>query len=112
MTRGVTNRLDTGKTVAEYGKEILQTLSGTLTQEYGKGFTEKALWRMMQFAEVFPNADIVATLSRQLSWSVRALRHKIGHLLYERTAVAKKSEEMLLPRRGWVSLLWGWLWKA
>jgi hypothetical protein len=58
-----------GNQRAEYGKEILQVLSGKLTAEYGKGFTEKALWRMMQFAEVFPYADIVATLSRQLSWS-------------------------------------------
>ena len=58
-----------GNQRAEYWKEILQVLSGKLTAEYGKGFTEKALWRMMQFAQVFPYADIVATLSRQLSWS-------------------------------------------
>jgi len=58
-----------GNERAEYGKEIVQTLSTQLTAEYGKGFTEKALWRMMQFAEVFLDADIVATLSRQLSWS-------------------------------------------
>ncbi len=28
-------------------------------------------------------------------WSVRTLRAKIGHMLYERTAIAKKSEEVI-----------------
>jgi len=51
-----------GNQRAEYGKKVLQIMSGILTAEYGKGFTEKALWRMMQFAEVFPDADIVATI--------------------------------------------------
>ena len=77
---------------------------------------------MIQFAETFPDMEIVATLSRQLSWShfveilplkdrlkldfyaemcrierwsVRTLRHKIGHLLFERTAVAKKPEKLI-----------------
>lgn len=107
---------------AEYGKEIVQTLSAQLTAEYGKGFTEKGLWRMVQLAEVFPYMEIVATLSRQLGWShfvelipiegslkrefyaemcrverwsVRTLRHKIGHLLFERTAVAKKPDALI-----------------
>ena len=107
---------------AEYGKEILSTLSKELSAEYGKGFTEKGLWRMVQLAEVFPDMDIVATLSRQLGWShfvelipiedslkrdfyaemcrierwsVRTLRHKIGHLLFERTAVAKKPDVLI-----------------
>ena len=37
--------------------------------EYGRGYSEKNLRRMMQFAEAFPQEEIVATLSRQLSWS-------------------------------------------
>ena len=28
-------------------------------------------------------------------WSVRTLRHKIDHLLFERTAVAKKPEKLI-----------------
>jgi hypothetical protein len=54
---------------AEYGEEIIATLSQQLTQEYGRGFAEKHLRRMVQFAEVFPDEQIVATLSRQLGWS-------------------------------------------
>lgn len=56
---------------AAYGKRILATLSQELTQHYGKGFTESALNRMVKFAEVFPDPQIVATLSHQLSWSRR-----------------------------------------
>jgi hypothetical protein len=54
---------------AEYGKEIVATLSQQLTGEYGRGFAEKNLRRMVQFAEVFPDEQIVVTLSRQLGWS-------------------------------------------
>ena len=38
---------------AEYGKQIVSTLSDQLTNEFGKGFTEKNLRRMMQFSNVF-----------------------------------------------------------
>jgi len=107
---------------AGYGDEIVSTLLKQLTTEYGRGYTEKGLRRMIQFAETFPDVQIVATLSRQLGWShfveiiplkdrlkldfyaemcrierwsVRTLRHKIGHLLFERTAVAKKPEKLI-----------------
>src|SRR3954470_4950956 len=73
--------------------------------------------RMIQLAEVFPDREIVVTLSRQLGWShflailplkdplkrdfyaemcrierwsVRTLRAKIGGMLFERTALSKK----------------------
>ena len=54
---------------AEYGNEIVVTLSQQLTAEYGNSFTRANLFRMVQFAEVFPDEEIVVTLSRQLSWS-------------------------------------------
>ena len=54
---------------AEYGEEILPTLSAELMADYGKGFDVKNLWRMVQFAEHFSTEKIVVTLSRQLSWS-------------------------------------------
>ncbi len=52
---------------AEYGNQIVVTVSRQLVESYGNGFTEKNMHRMMQFAEVFPDEQIVATLSRQLS---------------------------------------------
>jgi len=54
---------------ADYGAEVVATLSRQLVDEYGKGFGEKNLRRMIQFAEIFPEEQIVVTLSRQLSWS-------------------------------------------
>ena len=54
---------------ADYGKQILVTLSRELANKYGKNFEEKNLRRMLQFAEQFADPSIVVTLSRQLSWS-------------------------------------------
>jgi hypothetical protein len=54
---------------AEYGESVVASLATALERDYGRGFAEKNLRRMIQFAEVFPEPEIVATLSRQLSWS-------------------------------------------
>jgi len=107
---------------AEYGKAIISTLSKQLTGEYGNGFSHPNLSRMIQFIEVFSDQEIVLTLSQQLTWShfveilplkdklqrdfyaemcriekwnVRVLRKKIGSMLYERTAISKKPEELV-----------------
>ena len=101
-----------GNERAEYGKAIVATLSGELTRQFGRGYTEKNLWRMMQFHDRFPDREIVATLSRELTWShfvlllpieetekrsfyaeqiaagrwsVRQTRHHIKRKAYERT---------------------------
>src|SRR5262249_55186078 len=49
--------------------EILPTLSAKLVPEYGQGFSERNLARMIGFAEVFPDHQLVAALSKQLGWS-------------------------------------------
>lgn len=107
---------------AEYGKQVVSTLAEQLTAEFGRGFSEKQLRRVMKFAEVFPEQAIVATLWRQLSWShfkslislktpierefytqmccaegwsVRTLNARIDSMLFERTALSKKPEELI-----------------
>jgi hypothetical protein len=50
---------------AQYGSQLMTRLGQQLTAEFGRGFESKNLQRMVQFAEVFPVAEIVATLSRQ-----------------------------------------------
>jgi len=107
---------------AEYGEQIVSALGRQLTDEFGPGWSEKNLWRMVQFVEAFPKEKIVATLSRQLGWShlkeivplddnlkrdfyaemcrmerwsVRTLRKKIGGMLFERTALSKKPKELI-----------------
>ncbi|WP_051230779.1 PDDEXK nuclease domain-containing protein [Epilithonimonas caeni] len=54
---------------AEYGKQILPTVSAKLENLYGRNFTERNVRRMMQFAEQFKELEIVSPLATQLSWS-------------------------------------------
>jgi hypothetical protein len=56
---------------AEYGEQVVPTLANQLALEFGQGFAEKNLRRMVQLAEVFPDREIVVTLSRYLCWSQR-----------------------------------------
>ena len=107
---------------AAYGEQIVATLSRQLVAEYGRGFAEKNLRRMVQFAQAYPDEAIIVTLLRQLSWShflallpldkpfqrdfyaemsriegwsVRTLRERIDSMLYERTALSKKPDELI-----------------
>ena len=54
---------------AEYGAEIVATLSRQLEAEFGRGFTPRNLFNMVRFAEVFPDPKIVHALSAQLGWT-------------------------------------------
>ncbi len=54
---------------AEYGKQIVPTLSTQLENKYGRNFEVKNLRRMMQFANQFTDFQIDVPLARQLSWS-------------------------------------------
>lgn len=45
---------------AAYGEPIVATLSRQLAAEYGRGYTEKNLRQMIQFAEAFPEEEIEA----------------------------------------------------
>ncbi len=110
-----------GSERAGYGEQIVATLSHQLAADFGRGFERTNLTRMMKFAEAFPDEEIVATLSHQLSWShfrellpldkplqrefyaemcrmegwsVRTLRGRINSMLYERTALSRKPEEL------------------
>ncbi len=54
---------------ADYGKQIVVTVSRELFIKFGRNYEEKNLRRMIQFAEKYPDVDNVVTLSRHLSWS-------------------------------------------
>jgi uncharacterized protein DUF1016 len=51
---------------AEYGARIVSAVGRQLEVEFGRGFGEKNLRRMVQFVEQFPDVPIVAALLRQL----------------------------------------------
>ena len=57
------------ETRAEYGERILSSLSEKLETEFGRGFGHRNLFRMVRFAEVFPDIEIVSALRTQLGWT-------------------------------------------
>ncbi len=107
---------------AEYGAQIVSAAGRQLEALHGRGFGEKSLRHMLRFTETFPDLEIVSALRRQLSWShfkqliymgddlkrafyvemcrmegwsTRALAQKIDGMLYERTALSKKPEQLI-----------------
>lgn len=117
------NREILGNQRAEYGKQIVSTVATQLQELYGtKGFEPRTIRRMMQFASLFPDIQIVTPLVTQLSWShflavmplkdeiqrefyltmaasehwsKRMLQSKIDSMLFERTAIAQKPDELI-----------------
>ena len=106
----------------EYGDKIIESVSQQLSSEFGKGYSRSALFRMVRFSKLYPNSEIVATVSRQLSWShivvlcqiednlqrdfymqmscverwsVRMLRQKLNSMLYERTAISAQPQKVI-----------------
>lgn len=111
-----------GSERAEYGEEVVKTVAIDLQARYGRGFTLRNLYHMRRFAEVFPDIAIVHALRTQLSWthlrelisiqeplkrqfytehcrierwSARTLHAKVNGLLFERTAIAKRPDEVV-----------------
>ena len=117
------NREVLGNERAEYGKQIVSAVSTQLQAEYGKkGLEPRSIWRMMQFAQEFPDVKIVSAVSTKITWShiieilplkddlqrefyltlasterwsVRQLRKEIDGMLFERTAISTKPEELI-----------------
>ena len=56
------------ETYSQHGQQILATLSRTLTERFGKGYSHSALTRMIKVAEAY-NEEMFATVSQTLSWS-------------------------------------------
>jgi predicted nuclease of restriction endonuclease-like (RecB) superfamily len=108
---------------AEYGKQIVSLLATQLQQAFGKrGFQLRNIRRMMQFAELFSDFQIVSQAATQLSWShfiellslkedVKrdfyltmamsenwgrdVLRAKIDGMLFERSVISGKPEKLI-----------------
>lgn len=54
---------------AEYGEKVVANVSKQLEKQYGKSFALRNVRRMMQFAQTFPDIEIVTPLVTQLSWT-------------------------------------------
>jgi len=54
---------------ADYGKQIVSRVATKLSEKYGRSFEGRNIRRMMQFAEQFPDFEIVSPVATQLSWA-------------------------------------------
>ena len=109
-----------GNKRAEYGKNLIKTLSKKLTKEFGKGFSETNLEQMRKFFKVY---GISQTLSEEFrlswshylilmrmedinarnfyeieafenNWSLRELKRQVNSSLYERLVLSKNKEKV------------------
>ncbi len=107
---------------AGYGEQIVVSLARQLEAEHGHGFGAKNLRHMLRFAEVFEAEEIVYALSRHLSWthlrsliyiddplkrefylqmcrsegwSTRTLQGRLDSMLFERSVLSRKADELL-----------------
>ena len=67
MGRRIVEQEQQGKDRADYGSQLLKSLSKELTAEFGKGFSLGSLYYYRQFYQTFP--EIFATPWRILTWS-------------------------------------------
>jgi DUF1016 N-terminal domain len=121
---GIGNRIRRdilGEERAGYGEQIVSTLSRQLTSDYGAGFSRPNLFHMIRFVDVWPDRTQVEILAPQVGWShfkellyleneiqrqfyaemcrverwsVRTLRERVRGMLFERTAISRKPEEV------------------
>ncbi len=110
---------------ADYGAYILPNLSEQLVSQFGKSFETRNLRRMVQFATIYPNFEIVAPVVAKLSWShflilfpiktdearsfyiqksidgswsKRELKNQIERKAFERSEIAQLSNSKLLNK--------------
>ena len=76
---------------AEYGKKVVPKIAEKLTAKYGRNFEQKNLRRMMQFANVIKEYEIVEPVARQLTWShillLIPLKENNAQLFYANRAI-------------------------
>ncbi len=117
------NRDILGNERATYGEQIVTQVATQLQAIYGsRGFEVRNIRRMIQFASLFPEEKIVSQIATKLSWSHfievfplkntlkqefyltlsaanrwgrDRLRSEIDGMLFERTAIAQKPEDLI-----------------
>ena len=82
-----------GNERAEYGRQILVTLSQQLVERYGNSLEYTNITRMIKFAGMFPDIEILGTLCQQLSWShflaILPLKNEEARMYYAQDAIER-----------------------
>ena len=68
-----------GKVKAKYGKRLLENLSISLSQDFGKGFSYANLRNFRQFYLTYPDKEICYTVCSKLSWSHNRLIMRVDN---------------------------------
>lgn len=110
-----------GKEKAEYGKQILNSLSRRLTSDFGKGFSQRNLEQMRQFYIIYSKTQTVSAEFRlswshylklmriddinerkfyeieaaKSNWSLRELERQYDSALYARLSLSRDKEQIL-----------------
>jgi len=97
------NREVLGNQRAEYGKQIVASVARQLQEDFGtKGFEERTIRRMMQFAQMFPDFQIVSPLVSKLSWShfliVMPLKDELQREFYLTMAASENWSKRMLQK--------------
>lgn len=67
--RRIVEQEQEGKERAEYGKALIETLSGELTREFGKSYSKRNLQYFRKFYLAFPDREIVNACVHNLNWT-------------------------------------------
>ena len=110
-----------GKERADYGKQIIKSLSKRLTSQFGKGFSQRNLEQIRQFYLVYSKTQTLSAEfnlswshymklmriddeierkfyeieSHKNNWSLRELNRQYDSALFTRLALSKDKEEIL-----------------
>jgi predicted nuclease of restriction endonuclease-like (RecB) superfamily len=119
--RMIVDEEQNGKERADYGKQILKSLSERLTKDFGKGFSQRNLEQIRQFYSVYSktqtlSAEFKLSWSHYLklmriddenerkfyeiesyknNWSLRELNRQYDSALFTRLALSKDKNEIL-----------------
>lgn len=88
---------------AEYGEKVVATIAKQLEDQFGRSYTLRNVRRMMQFAEQFPELNIVTPLVTQLSWShfviLLSLKNNESRMFYAQKAIAERWSKRALSHQ-------------
>ncbi|MDO9302266.1 MAG: PDDEXK nuclease domain-containing protein, partial [Anaerolineales bacterium] len=82
-----------GKGRADYGTQLIKSLSDSLTGEFGKGFSAANLRSFRQFYLTFPDVEICYTLCSKLSWSHSRLIMRVENPLAREYYLKEAAEQ-------------------
>ena len=99
--RRIVEEIQNGEHRANYGEQVIKSVSKALTAEFGRGFSERSVWQYRQFFQMFPKFPIrrsMLALSDKPSANSAITDRRILK------STAHKTDENLLYPLGWTHI--------